>query len=696
MGLISYLINNLNEFYEYIGKGSATKDNDIVPFVLNTFHRLRNLIGEQGGEVPLKAFLYLLAASDDENVNLEKWGLNEKALEVVSALDSHYWEQLKKQFKDGVKNNGLVPNITLILRHCAGRLFEEAHFAAFVDAQMTLFGPSDRLIRSRVPQQYGAYFTPSFIARSIVEEILLSYEVLPDKITVFDPACGSSEFLVEFLRQLKNKSYPGSVKVIGWDISESAVDMSRFILKFETREWGNNVDVELHQKDSLDSNNIWPKIDILLMNPPFQSWELMKFDSQLRDKVKTILGDKYVKNPNLSAAFLWLAVEALKDNGKIGCLIPSAILNSDSHLGLRKVVAGKMKPSIVGRLGSFVFENALVDACMLVANHSEENLNTKILWTKNISGVTSKALRELRKLHFSPMQLIDSKDQFSIYEIKQDYSIVDNWMPVSYQSSTLKEKVEVLVQLEVLTRVKNVFSVHRGVDPGRKYFRVKESYYNTFKKNEKEYFRPCADSGSIKNGVLKLVDYIFYPNTVGLKPLKTDDDLMKFVPTFYNEVLLPNKEDLQSRVLNNEALWWQLQRHRPWQEGKSPKLVSGAFGKAGDFAFDITGNYVVEQGCAWIAKDEFMRPELNYAYLSFFCSNFWNNLLSIYSKQLAVGEWFNLQTKHVNEIPIPNFSSHEDLDTISKLIDIGQSISLGKPFEANLLSELIKKLIKLN
>jgi len=34
---------------------------------------------------------------------------------------------------------------------------------------------------------------------------------------IFDPACGSSEFLIEALKQLKENKYNGEIKVIGWD-----------------------------------------------------------------------------------------------------------------------------------------------------------------------------------------------------------------------------------------------------------------------------------------------------------------------------------------------------------------------------------------------------------------------------------------------------------------------------------------------
>lgn len=694
---IHVIEKNIDKFYEYLGQGNKSKENAIIPFIIRIFHKLRNTVGQEGGGAALKAFLYLLAASKESIVNIEEWGLPKESKEIISNLNQNHWEQITEEFKMGLKSDNLIPETNLILRHCGGKLFEEAHFAAFLNTQMTLFGPSDGItFKSNSPQQFGAYFTPSFIARSLVEEILRDFRTLPDELTIFDPSCGSSEFLVEALRQLKKKTYKGKIKIIGWDISDSAIDISKFILQFEIREWSNNVSIDLKQCDSLLQK--WPEnVDILLMNPPFKSWELMGSDTNLRDSIKNILGDKYSKNPNLAAAFLWRAVECLASNGRIGCLLPSAILNSDSHALLRIEIAERITPLIIGRLGSFVFQNALVDACFMVAKKTLEKTTTTILWTKNVVDVTSKALRQLRRLQYDPNKIIDEKEQYSIYKQYADYSKLRNWAPVSYLSSNLKLKLEQLVQWNALSRVKEIFAVHRGIDPGRKYFKVQKSYYNSFKAGEKNYFRPCADGSSIQDGRLILKYYIFYPNSVGLKPINSEKDLEKYTPTFYHDILLKNKNDLKQRTLSKPKEWWLLQRHRPWQEERFPKLISGAFGKSGDFAFDDQGDFVVEQSCAWLFKDEKANPKLNYAYLAIFCSGFWNLLLTVYSKQLAGGEWYNLQTKHVNEIPLPNFANNTiDPEILNHLTSIGKRIHLGKAYSLEELDEFTKKVYQVD
>ncbi|KAA6312789.1 hypothetical protein EZS27_036336, partial [termite gut metagenome] len=70
----------------------------------------------------------------------------------------------------------------------------------------------------------------------------------------------------------------GSVQVIGWDSSESAVSTSKFLLQYEKRTQWDNEKLDFNIKlveDSLTEK--WDNdYDLIVMNPPFVSWELLK------------------------------------------------------------------------------------------------------------------------------------------------------------------------------------------------------------------------------------------------------------------------------------------------------------------------------------------------------------------------------------------------------------------------------------
>ena len=127
-----------------------------------------------------------------------------------------------------------------MLRHCAGLLFQEANYIAHFSPQLELF-PVSNLDYEINPKLIGAYFTPPYIARTIVEETLRRLNVNDlDEITIFDPACGSGVFLAEALRQLRSRNYTKKVNVIGWDIDQLAIDMANYVMQFEKGEWKDN------------------------------------------------------------------------------------------------------------------------------------------------------------------------------------------------------------------------------------------------------------------------------------------------------------------------------------------------------------------------------------------------------------------------------------------------------------------------
>src|ERR1035437_8922095 len=122
--------------------------------------------------------------------------------------------------------------------------------------------------------------------------------------------------LMESLKQLKSSGYIGKVEILGLDSSKSAINASNFLLTYEKREWGDNLEFKiLHVEDSLridwGSDN-----DLILMNPPFVSWEQMT--KEFRESVRESLGLTFEKRPNQASAFFLKAIRSLNSNGIIG------------------------------------------------------------------------------------------------------------------------------------------------------------------------------------------------------------------------------------------------------------------------------------------------------------------------------------------------------------------------------------------
>src|ERR1035437_5277706 len=159
---------NFTKFYNYLISNSLRSDLDIVPFVLNIYRKLRNLINEKNnGSDSLNLLFLLFAAYEDQKalneIDLEKWGVKQLDFEING------FERYVDEFSSGLF--GLVrPRVELILRHASGALFQEAHLEAL------FFNKNLELFTGRLSGEYSAkkilyssiHYTPSYLACIIV------------------------------------------------------------------------------------------------------------------------------------------------------------------------------------------------------------------------------------------------------------------------------------------------------------------------------------------------------------------------------------------------------------------------------------------------------------------------------------------------------------------------------------------------
>ena len=425
----SLVLNNMEKFYQYISpKQDVLTVEGIVPFVMKEFRGIRNWLREENSaESSMTALLYMLASIKDSgsigNDNLASLGLPTNTFDIVGNLPS--MEEHLQHLREGM--NGFQPDVSLLLRHAAGQLFEEANYIAKFNPQLSLFTNYD-IKYAYNPQKLGAFYTPTYLARSIVEKVIKESHIEDkEEISILDPACGSGEFLVEALRQLKTLGFAGKVKVYGWDVSSVAINIANFVLHFEKEEWNNSLELHIEEHDSVVHD--WPNVDIVFMNPPYSSWE--QLNDEQRQSVKELMPKG---KSNLSGVFYLKAVNALKENGIIGCVMPTSFLINDSTKELRIVSKEKVMPFYIGRLGSFVFQRAFVDVCVIMAKvRADADGSITMLWTDNKGKLVPDALRKLRMIDYGAATPL-SMENVSIYQ-QEAKSVLNNdvWMPLSYK-----------------------------------------------------------------------------------------------------------------------------------------------------------------------------------------------------------------------------------------------------------------------
>jgi hypothetical protein len=683
------VINKLQEFHRYLEDTHPDSSFSVVTHGARAFRSLRTALGKRAsGTDALKAFLLLLAAASEgsapDSVDLVKWNLDQEALDIASMVPPQDWAILVAELIRGRSVDDLNLKVDLLLRHASGLMFQEAHYEALLPDHLQLslgLFPPDPARLTRQSTGVGLHFTPPALARTLVEECLATLPLRKfSKLKIFDPACGSGEFLREALRQLRLNGFPGQIELEGWDISDAACAMARFALAWDIGK-GSPAKFKVENRNSLSADSVWPGADLLLMNPPFLSWQDMSADQ--RDIVSATLGSNLRKRPDLSAAFMVKAGQAISGTGVLGSIIPASFLNADSAGPVREALSKHLKPRMIARLGSHIlFPGAMVETAFYVATadacHSEPPL---AFWADYRVRSASAGLRELRRARYysSRLDFPIAKEGYSIYHNEDLGKGEDDWSPRPYHPWQL------LLSLSHHPRVKDLFIVHQGARTGHnKVFVLSKEDWRALPKRERGYFRPAVLNESLRDGVLQDVAYVFFP--YGKKYLGAENALRQELPTYYGDHLKGYQGELKVRQRADVEEWWLLSRHRSWQTEPTPKIVSTYFGSGGSFAWDDNGQFVVVQGHAWLPREnafslEFSR-KLALPYLVILNSSIFSELLAATSNHVGGGQW-NLSARFVEDIPLPRLDSPNLSESLLEdLLSEGELI-LAKGIEPN-------------
>lgn len=680
--------DNFSKFYTYLLSKTVRTSRDVVPFITDIFRQFRNRTLEKKNPVEALNLLFILLTSLQEE-NYTKFDFNKWNIDTVNIPTG--FEEYVGRIKTGITN--IAPDFDLIIRHSAGVLFQEAQKEVlYFDPQRDLWGNPSSKIGTSAALYSSIHYTPPYIARTIVENALLKLDLQKLSLKIFDPACGSAEFLIEALKQLKELDYKGNIEIVGWDSSPTAINTSKFLLAYEKRTiWNNRLNFTINLvTDSLTQH--WSNdYDLILMNPPFVSWELLK-NKDDQTAVRATLGNNFNGKPNQASAFFYKAIQHINQEGVLGCVIPSSILTLDAYKNLRAATSDLLTIDFIAKLGNFVFEDALTDVSIFIGQKPKTKLIPTLLWTSNEKGVAQNALRDFRKMMYSNELTVNEK-QYSLYQPVSFPIIRDSWKPISLKENELLKTVERFVIQKKLVRIEDVFNVQPGIRQGVKdVFKIFESDFNQLPKQEQLYFRPVIDNDAIRNGELFIKKYIWYPYDSNGMVFSDENDLSKKAPFFYKNNLKPNENLLKERKGITE--WYGLARPRNWQYVKSKKLISKEFGFSDSFAFDSKAEFVIERGYAWTPKKAFNSDDDYYFYLSIFSSSFFDSLLSIYSpRQLAGGKWYDLGKKHTKEVPIPNIHFEDVKSSVgyTKLVEKGKELSIGNTYIKPVLDDLIIK-----
>lgn len=661
--------SQLEEFLTFLDRSRRAALPDVVTFLVEEFREIWAVSGSPDGATALLPFLLSLSAMDenDQGVLEDPNWRRAKALEIgiddPDLLEAHFdartieWaRRMQTRAPLGLR---LLPS--LVLRHAAGRLFQEAH-AVIETTQVDLFG-NRSIITSPTFSPAGAYFTPVPIAR-LLADWALPRTSSPTKLTLADYACGSGVFLTEALRTLERRRFVGAVKLVGRDKSAQAIRMARVAVKNVQRDLGGiQITTDISQGDAFEAE--WPQADICLMNPPFRSWERM--NSRERQWVQSIMEDNgYGRGrPDMCVGFIERAVRVLKPGGVLATLVPAGVLASEGLSGWREGLSQRGTPSLVAVLGEHgLFEHALVNVGILALQTRGPSTTTElrptlhVAWSSAEAGAASRVIRALRRSLEPnvPEPPTKSKDGYSVTVSTLDaWNKRPSWLPGPGALGSLLE----IIQTKTPTKVSDIFTVRQGIRTGsNEVFIQPRSVVERLPKREQIYFKDAVDAASFADGEIIPSNLLFVPN----EQWQTESEVGKAVPHFFSAYLLPNKESLKKRKRKSSdtSHWWELTWPRFWAFDGKPRLISKRFGLYPAFACDLRGSLAVVQANAWIPTDELSRVggkealgEMLTAYWWLLNSRVTVALLREFCPNVAGGQ-LDLEHKYVRHVPLPH------------------------------------------
>ncbi len=569
----------------------------------------------------------------------------------------------------------LLPD--LLFRHASSKLYQEAHLQIERNPQLSFPGMGS------IDEPTGTVsrdirFTPPNLARALVQQAIKALGKLPPRLIALDPACGSGIFLQECLRELSLRNFEGRVNVVGYDISEVSACMSRFCLKHTADDLsGNGMKIAPHIEQNNSLQREWDSADLILMNPPFIP--VNRLDPVMRDDLKSVLGDMFKGRADIAMGFVWKAARSLKPGGVLASVLPAALLHGRSGQAWREQLQQEGELLMLGRFDGYrYFPTSMVETGFILFRRKRRSTTRKppVEIVVAREGYEDAALRALR---LPEDDLRRSNDEVQVFTISPDESLAESWRPLRKSAYEYRRS---LLSCGYPT-VESLFDIRQGVRIGDKKSFVLDAYNLKQLRKEKSFFRPAVGGETLRNGQLVKSEFIFFPYGPDGLLLRTEKDLQENVPKYYKNWLRPNKKKLASRV--GVGKWWELTRPGKWQMELVPRIVSTYFGASGSFAFDVTGEYAVVNGFAWIWKKplpeglDFGRSRLPWAYLALLNSSVFERVLSWFSVPLQGGQ-MRLERRFLGRIPLPDFSDNEQIapDVLQDLVNLGKSINQGK------------------
>lgn len=374
---------NENEFRlsEHIEKPFTQKDLHVVINKLKTLYRQIPEI-QNNDELSINftvSFIALKMILEKEN---KKWNNLIVPNDILNATDTIVGSKANRELKDKyldifvMKNKeeveifnfrNTLANIDIRefgedvepINSIIMKIHKEISVIPETDLAIDLFGEVyETLASKKTKSSLGEFFTRRHIIQPLVRMFLTEKDIediVQNKKTVADIACGTGGFLTEAFKYIKrecDEKHPeidtsklASEVIVGYDINHNNIGRTRINMTLAGDGFS-----DIKRVNTLSSNGLRQNLDYIITNIPYGKGDIALSEPNSNDDfIRTN------NNKRLELNFLIKAIDLLKVGGKALIIVPEGIMEAPTLSPLREYIIKQCKIDAIISLPKFSF-----------------------------------------------------------------------------------------------------------------------------------------------------------------------------------------------------------------------------------------------------------------------------------------------------------------------------------------------------
>lgn len=289
----------------------------------------------------------------------------------------------------------------------------------------------------------GEYYTPEKVAEFITEWAIRTHND-----TVLEPSCGNGVFLKTVVAKLSKMGCSSEDiynNVIGVELDKKASEKAaQYNAQIINQDFFSFCNTKFKKEQNYD---------VVVGNPPFIRYQ--DFNHKYK-KIAFDLMKKYGFNSNklsnIWLPFLVVSCKILKQNGRLGIIVPAELFQANYAAEARLFLSSYFESLTFITFKQLIFDNTQQEVIILLGERSSENKGIRVIEIDNIQELASK---KTNYLYSTKMRVLDhSKEKWIKYYLTE-------------------EELELLEKLNHDIRISNaldLFEVNLGVLSGENDF----------------------------------------------------------------------------------------------------------------------------------------------------------------------------------------------------------------------------------